>query len=162
MMKFYKDEKKGKAGERAIVEHYKRRGCACKWNTDNDYKYDFELTKPDGTSVRVEVKTDQYELKMKTNNMAIEVFCKRRKKQTGAMSTLAEYFIYFFPIEGVMYIIKSERLRQLIRESQSMPRNCGIRRTEGGDNKDAVLYLIDRDKWAHEFKIVRIDAGLHP
>lgn len=154
--KFNSDLKKGKIGENEIGTFFQKRGYKWRHNPDEDVKYDIEIKKPGGPTIKIEIKTDQYELKRKTNNLAIEVFCLRRQKHSGVMASKSDYFIYYFPIEGVMYMCKTEKLKEVIRTRMTQE-NGGIRRAVGGDDNMAVLYLIDRTICKDDFTIIKIN-----
>jgi hypothetical protein len=153
--KFIGDLEKGKQGEIEIGEYFVTKGFTYTTNPDNDSKWDIKIKGPKGEKT-LEIKTDEYYLKKRTNNIAIEVYCKWRKKHSGLMASKADYFIYYFPEENIAYMCGTEKLKEVIRRRMVME-DGGIRRVEGGDGKAAVIYLIDRTICAEEFIIIKIN-----
>lgn len=70
---------------------------------------DFGLIFIDGTCHSVEVKTDSYSY---TNNVFVEELSNKDTGTTGCfMKTKAEFIVYYFPKEGIAYIINTKRFR---------------------------------------------------
>jgi hypothetical protein len=143
--KWIMDLKRGENGEKVIGEFFKRKGFSVKYNPNKNGDYDLMIKKGDKV-ISLEIKTDEYYLKRKTNNMVFEVSC--NGKPSGINSTKADYYIYYFPAEKLFYMAKISTIRNIL--------PCCIT-TFGGDKNLSKLYLVDRDEWVDYFKKEKID-----
>lgn len=142
--KFNKDLNRGENGEKVIGDYFKSKGWGIKYNPNKDGDYDLMIKKGDRI-ISLEIKTDKYYLKRKTNNMVFEVSC--NGKPSGINSTKADYYIYYFPAEKLFYLASINTIRDVI---------MFCRTTMGGDKNLSKLYLVDRTEWAHKFKIIEM------
>lgn len=161
---FKKDLKWGKFGEGVIInfieEHFKNKeSFVSYWYSSDDiyksksklklwdlrfgcYKYKDRINFYD--KFEVEIKTDGYE--KNTGNLIFEK--SSNKKKSGVFDTQAKYFIYFLPLfkENNIYVIKSERLKELLKTF-----NEHI--VEGGDyGSKTFMYKIPTQEFQDEFK----------
>lgn len=145
MSKFKKDLKRGEDGEDVIGDYFIERGYQIQKNLNKNGDFDIKLKK-NNKIISLEVKTDEYYLKKRTNNMVFEVSCSG--KPSGLNSTKADYYVYYFPEEKIAYMASPSKIKAIIGQ---------CRTTYGGDGMRAKLYLIDRTEWEKEFKIIKID-----
>jgi hypothetical protein len=143
--KFKNDLNKGEIGEKFIGNYFKSRGWSIKYNTNKDSDYDLMIKKGERI-ISLEIKTDEYYLKRKTNNMVFEV--SYNNKPSGINSTKADYYIYYFPAEKLFYMASIKTIREII---------MFCRTTMGGDKNLSKLYLVDRTEWAHKFKVIEVE-----
>jgi hypothetical protein len=142
--KFTKDLKKGEGGEEIIANYFIKIGYKVEENFKKNSDYDLKLLK-NNKSILIEVKTDEYYLKKRTNNMVFEVSC--NGKPSGLNSTKADYYIYYFPEENLAYMASISTIKSIIPQCIT---------TYGGDGGRAKLYLVDRDIWKDYFKIFEV------
>lgn len=125
------DLRKGQENEQRMASWLSDHGFEdikfCEWKG-----YDIMATI--GGKVRTfEVKTDFAE----TGNIAIEFMCLRRKETSGIMASSSDYWVQFDGYgSGMMW--RTEDLREYIR-------NARPPMVYGGDNRDALMFLIRRD-----------------
>ena len=74
---------------------------------NNDNRYDFKTE--DGTTYEV-----KHDFQTETNNIAIEFEC--RNKPSCISVTIADYFIFIFPLLNEVWKIKTEKLKKLIKD----------------------------------------------
>lgn len=142
--KFNKDLNRGESGEKVIGNYFKSIGWSVKYNPNKNADYDLMIKKGDKI-ISLEVKTDEYYLKRKTNNMVFEVSC--NGKPSGINSTKADYYIYYFPAENLFYLSSIKTIRSILPLCIT---------TMGGDKNLSKLYLVDRTEWCDKFKIIEI------
>jgi hypothetical protein len=145
MSKFKKDLKRGEDGENVIGDYFIERGYKIQKNLNKNGDFDIKIIK-DNKVISLEVKTDEYYLKFRTNNMVFEVSC--GGKPSGLNSTKADYYVYYFPEEKIAYMASISKIKAIIPQ---------CRTTYGGDGMRAKLYLVDRTDWGKEFKIIKIN-----
>lgn len=142
--KFKKDLEKGEDGEEIICKYFNNLGYKIEPNLNKNSDFDIKIIKNDKV-ILLEIKTDEYYLKKRTNNMVFEVSC--NNKPSGLNSTKADYYVYYFPEENIAYIASISKIKSIIPK---------CRTTYGGDGMRAKLYLVDRTEWGKEFKIIKI------
>lgn len=111
---FNKDISKGIEAEEHISKIIlERDNSVSKILPNGNSKFDRMVVFKDGTFCTIEVKNDI--LSGKTNNVAIEIFC--RGKKSGILSSEADYFVYFvrYGSETKIYIVRRTKLIELIR-----------------------------------------------
>lgn len=122
---FKKDISKGIEAEEYISKIIlERDDSVLKILPNENSKFDRMIVFKDGTFCTIEVKNDI--LSEKTNNVAIEIFC--RGKKSGVMSSEADYFVYFvrYKKETKIYITRRTKLIELIKTNK-------FRIVSGGD-----------------------------
>jgi hypothetical protein len=109
--------------------------------------YDLKVEK-DGFVKTIEIKTDRYEYfkGVTTNNMFLEIECNGKK--SGIKGTKADYFIYFYPDHELMYLIRMDKVRELL--------NYGRRSAFSGDGGRVIGYVINRFDFEDKFSIINI------
>jgi hypothetical protein len=148
MKKFYGDLNSGNIGERQVANYFQQNGMTI-LEYNNDYKYDFKGEKG-GKILTFEIKTDRWEYfnKKNTGNMFIELTC--NNKPSGISSTIADYFVYYYPDLEVFFLIKTEDLRKLIQDE-----GFSII-TQSGDNGKVTGVCINRHSYKEYFHINKI------
>jgi hypothetical protein len=143
--KFINDLKSGELGEKVIGNYFSKLGYKIEFNSNKNADFDIKIIK-DNKVISLEIKTDEYYLKRRTNNMVFEVSC--NNKPSGLNSTKADYYVYYFPEEKIAYMASISKIKNIIPQ---------CRTTYGGDGMRAKLYLVDRTEWGGEFKIFQIN-----
>jgi len=143
---FKKDLAKGETGEDEIIAYMQGLGFQF-INRNNDNRYDITMGYG-GNSYTYEIKTDIYP--RDTGNLAIEVEC--RGKESGLSITQADFFVYYFPHLGEIWNIRTEHLRNIIKQ------NTEIKFVEGaGDpGSNTKLYLIKKNHFKNHFKVHKV------
>lgn len=131
--KFNNDLAFGNKGERIFAKYLERKGYTILGFND-DYKYDI-LAEFKSHKVKFEVKYDRY----KSNNFVLELFDCRRLKPTGLSCTEADFFVTIFEHEQEMWIIKTEELKEIAKQSARKSTIIG-----GGDDNKTVMLLLDK------------------
>jgi hypothetical protein len=161
---FREDIKDGEKGEKYVVKHLESNGA--KFLNDNkDNKYDVKMIMPSGKAQTFEIKTDVWCIPDKTielngvkipvegrdnGNLFIETKC--RGKESGINVTQANWFVTYFPYLKEMWYIKVADLKELCEN------NDFRLSTNAGDFESGTKgYLIPRDKYKNEFKVVEVD-----
>lgn len=149
--KFYSDLEDGELGERVFASYMvKKEGFELiKYNKDIDYDI---LMSKNGLEVMLEVKCDRYEhfKNVITDNIFIEVRCSN--KPSGIMATKANIFVYFFPDQESAYLIKVDKLKELLNTRPDIFR----RAEQSGDDGRVIGYLINKKNYGYLFKILYI------
>lgn len=122
--------------------------------TDNSHDYKFVKG---GKEVGFEIKTDvghkrknERDEIYETGNMAIEYEC--RGKASGISVTKADFWISYFPHLNQAWLIKTEKLKDIIRTN-----NKTLKRTEGGDTDSRTkMFLLNREKFQPEFRVTNV------
>lgn len=120
-----------------------------------DINYDYKFLKG-GKEYIFEIKTDIAHLFLdeKTGNMRdtgnLVVEYESRGKKSGISATKADYFVTYFPQINEIWLIKVDKLKEMIREH-----NSEIRRVENAGDKDSntKIFLISREKYKTHFRI---------
>lgn len=147
--KFRSDLKDGELGEDLVAEFLIKKGYKVLERRKDNW-WDVKVEKI-GIETTLEIKTDRWEkFNRITNNMFIEVSCSG--KDSGIMVTKADYFIYFYPEWELIYIIKCDELKKLLRERPDLFWRNG----SGGDGGRVVAYVCNRFDVKDYFKIVKI------
>jgi len=156
MSKWLKDLAQGNKGERVIAEYITDKRPTYKVaEYRNDKLYDFRITSSTESEITFEVKTDRYEhIKgYKTYNIFIEVSCSGR--DSGIMSSEADYFVYYFPDFEEAYFIQSDKLRDFVREHNED--GDGIDwKSRSGDGGRVEGVCIHRNYHKDIFNVVKI------
>lgn len=145
--KFYMDLKQGEAGEVIIANYFNKLQYETELNPNKNGDYDVKLLK-DKRTILLEIKTDEYYKKSRTNNMVFEVSCSG--KPSGLNSTKAHYYVYYFPEEKIAYMASISKIKSIIGQCTTV---------YGGDGGRAKLYLVDRTIWGEHFKIINIETN---
>ena len=143
---FNKDIKIGEQGE-DFIKNYLIKNFGFKFiKKKHTQDYDL-LMEYNNREVTYEVKTDIYP--EDTGNLVVEFEC--RKKPSGINVTKADYFVTYFPKFNEIWNIKSDTLKQLIKEHR-------FKKTSGsGDDKsETKLYLIPKEKYKEHFKVYKV------
>jgi hypothetical protein len=156
MSKWLNDLEQGNNGERVIAEYITNKKPQYKVSEfRNDKKYDFRITSTTENDLTFEVKTDRYEhIKgFMTYNIFIETSCSGR--DSGIMSSEADYFVYYFPDFEEAYFIKSDKLREFVNNHKED--DDGIQwKTQSGDGGRVEGVCIHRRYWRKIFNVVTI------
>lgn len=150
--KFNKDLTKGLKDEEKLASILEERyGCEIiDFNPDEDSKYDIRI-RIKGQEELIEVKTDEYEkYNGFTGNICVEMYCSG--KPSGVLTSKSTIYCFYFPENKYIYMIRTEKLRQLIK---SHGNQMGWF-TEGGDGGKTKGLLISRQDWGHHFKIIKL------
>jgi|688.fasta_scaffold87208_1 hypothetical protein len=149
--KFKKDLKDGELGEKVFAFYLKEKMNFDIVGFNHDYKYDV-VAELFFKRITFEIKTDRYEYlkKTKTDNMFIEVSC--NNKPSGISKTEADVFVYFLPDFEEAYMIKVSTLKDLIIQHPEYFRYT----TQSGDGGKVRGYLINRYKFSHLFKCLKV------
>jgi hypothetical protein len=143
----------GEQGERVVRKFLESLGYTFISKSEeisHDYKfikdgkeYMFEI-KTDGGHIRPNKKTGElYE----TGNMVIEY--ESRGKNSGIAATKADFFVTYYPQLNEIWLIKTEKLKDLLRENKD-----SLKRTIGGDsNSETKMFLLNREKFKNNFRI---------
>jgi hypothetical protein len=79
--------------------------------------------------------------------MAIEF--ESRGKNSGIAATKADFFVTYYPHMNEIWLIKTEKLKNLIRENKD-----SIKKVIGGDsNSQTKMFLLNRAKFKDQFRI---------
>ena len=106
-----------------------------------DISHDYKFLKG-GKEFVFEIKTD-----VDTDNMAVEYEC--RGKKSGIAATKADFFITYYPQLNEIWLIKTEKLKELIRKNKDTIKKI--------DTADGIkLFLLKRDKYKPEFRITNV------
>ena len=157
MSKWLEDLEQGNKGERVIAEYITNKKPTYEVvEFRNDKLYDFKIREVNNNSeLTFEVKTDRYEhLKgFMTWNIFIETSCSG--KDSGVMSSQADYFVYYFPDFEEAYFIQSDKLRDFVKTH--MIDGDGIEwKSQSGDGGRVEGVCIHRKYWRKIFNVVTI------
>lgn len=150
-VKWLKDLSQGQLGEKMISYKLKQLNFEIKnFNDNSDYDI---LTLYKGKEIKFEAKTDLYEFykNITTNNMFIELLC--NGKMSGLNTTKADVFVYYYPQHELLYMIKMDKLREIIKGGGL------VRSTQSGDKGKVTGYLINRIEMADQFKIIEMKGS---
>lgn len=145
---FKEDKKVADQGENFVISHLESLGFKLVRksvkNKDGEHR-DFDLLMSyKEKEIMYEVKTDMYP---DTGNLVVEFEC--RDNPSGINVTKADYFTTYFTKLGEIWNIKTEALRVLINNNK-------FKAVPGGDDKEAKMYLIPREKFKGHFKVHKI------
>ena len=121
-------------------------------NISHDYKF-----VKGGKEQIFEIKTDVAHLFVgddgnlrDTGNIAIEY--ESRGKKSGIAATSAEFFVTYYPQINEVWLIKTEKLKELIRANKDT-----IKKVEGGDTDSRTkMFLLKREKFKSEFRVTNV------
>jgi hypothetical protein len=151
--KFRSDLKDGELGEDLVAEFLIGKGYKVLERRKDNW-WDIKVERI-GIETTLEIKTDRWEkFNRITGNMFIEVSCSG--KDSGIMVTKADYFIYFYPEWELIYIIKCDKLKELLKERPDLFWRNG----SGGDGGRVVAYVCSRHDVKDYFKIVKIKKSI--
>lgn len=147
---FIKDLKLGNEGEQMVVRFLEKRGLKYH-KSNNDNKYDIEMISGFGqNTLKYEVKTDvKCAPVFDTGNLFIEF--SSRGKPSGIEVTEADWFVTYFQYLGEMWFIKSDMLRELIKEN-----NFPVFKNAGDIGSETHGYLINRIEFIKHFYVYSI------
>jgi hypothetical protein len=150
--KWLKDLKQGEADEKYLASFFtKRHNCSViDYNPNNDNSYDIRIIMSNKEEL-LEVKSDRYEeYHPPTGNICLELSCSG--KLSGLWTTKSTIYCFYFPIMKVVYMIRTEKLKEFIRDTP------GLRRfSNGGDGGKTTGVLINREEYKDIFKIIRLE-----
>lgn len=150
--KFHKDLNQGLQDEKIVASILKRR-YNCKiidFNPENNSKYDIRI-EINGQQELIEVKTDTYEThKGDTGNICVEMYCSN--KPSGIKTSQSTIYCFYFPDKNLIYMIRTEKLRNLINERGNQMGYF----TGGGDGGRTKGVLISREDWKEYFKVINL------
>jgi hypothetical protein len=157
MSKWLNDLEQGNKGERVIAEYITNKKPTYEVvEFRNDKLYDFKIREVNNNSeLTFEVKTDRYEFikGYMTYNIFIETSCSG--KDSGIMSSQADYFVYYFPDFEEAYFIQSDKLRDFVKTH--MIDGDGIEwKSQSGDGGRVEGVCIHRKYWRKIFNVVTI------
>jgi len=120
-----------------------------------DISHDYKFLK-NGKEYIFEIKTDVAHLfedektgsLRDTGNMAIEY--ESRGKKSGISVTKADFFVTYYPQINEIWLIKTEKLKDIIRENKDT-----IKKVEnaGDTNSNTKLFLLKRETYKTNFRI---------
>ena len=123
-----------------------------------DISHDYRFLK-NGKEYVFEIKTDVAHMRedkltkeiRDTGNIAIEY--ESRGKNSGIAATKADFFVTYYPHLNEIWLIKTEKLKNLIRENKET-----IKKVEnaGDSNSNTKLFLIKRDKFKDQFRVTNV------
>lgn len=142
---FKKDITVGEMGETIIVKDLESVGA--QFISDNkDNKFDILMETPKGPQ-KYEIKTDVFcKPDRDTGNLFIEYEC--RGKTSGFEVTEAEWFVTLFPYLREAWYIKTDDLRELIKNN-----NFKTVQFSGDANSNTKGYLIKRNLFKESFTV---------
>lgn len=150
--KFNKDLNQGLKDEKQLAMILKQK-YNCKiidFNPNKDSQYDIRI-EINGKEELLEVKADRYETyNGYTGNICAEMYCSG--KPSGVLTSKSTIYCFYFPDNNYIYMIRTEKLRELIR-------NFGNQMgwfTDGGDGGRTKGLLISREDWKDYFKVINI------
>jgi hypothetical protein len=147
-LNFKKDLVLGNQGETVIVEFLVAKGLTYLESND-DNRYDFIMLK-NNTEVTYEVKTDVLcKPSYDTGNMFVEFKC--RNKPSGIETSQAKWFVTYFKFLNEIWFIKSDKLRQIIKDNY-----FHIIKNGGDIGSQTHGYLINRKKFKKHFKVYNL------
>ena len=150
-MEFYSDLAQGQMGERIVCDYIlEKRPEYGIVEFRDDKLYDFKLSAETKDDLTFEIKTDRWEYfnDYKTYNMFIELKCSG--KDSGIITTKADYFVYYYPDFELAYIIECDKLRKFIEDTE-LPMI-----SQAGDYGKVQGVLIHRMKYKNIFKRLKI------
>ena len=143
---FKQDITEGERGESIIRQELEQHG-AIFLGDNKDNKFDISMKMPNGNTNTFEIKTDVFCKPHKdTNNLFIEF--ESRGKESGINTTIADFFVTYYPFLMEIWYIKTEKLKQLINDNQ-------FKETEfsGDSGSNTKGYLIPRYQFKKHFKV---------
>lgn len=126
-----------------------------------DISHDYKFLKG-GKEFVFEIKTDvaHYRLNDKnelfdTGNMAVEYECRGKKSGIAATkaATKADFFITYYPQLNEIWLIKTEKLKELIRANKDTIKKVD---TAGDTDSNTKLFLLKREKYKPEFRVTNV------
>ena len=146
---FKDDVKDGEKGETIIADFLITKGY--KLISDNkDNKFDLRMLEPDGRETTIEIKTDVLcTPERDTGNMFIEKHS--RGKDSGIAVSQAEWFVMYYPYLNESYFIKTETLRNLVKDTYFYVA------TGGDPGSNTKGYLVNKKKYGKKFNKIQID-----
>lgn len=155
-MLFQQQKKKGEIGEKAVINHYLKKGCRIE-DTTNDslyFKADIDLFI---NGQAVEVKTgnniERYQ------SITIELISntdKKRYKDGWFVTSKAEVFIFYSPQTNMTYQVFADELRQVYAANEDKCRHKYYKCIEfDGVEKESLLAFIPLDLIRKECKAFR-------
>lgn len=128
----------GKQTEIEVVEFLTSVGFDCSYNNDPKTRKYYDIKASHNTNnltVTFEVKNDS--MSHLTKNVCFEFNNSKSNTDSGINATLADYWVH--KICGVLYIIKTDDLKQFIKSTPSKLTKFGC----GDNNSDFYLYSKD-------------------
>jgi hypothetical protein len=148
----------GKKCENAVIKFMEKNHNTTLLEQRDDNKYDFKMNTKKGI-LTYEVKGDKHcipdEIRegkrirgYDSGNLFIEF--EQSGKPSGIEVTLADWYVYVYYYLGVMYCIKTDKLRQLIKD------NDFVVKTVNDEETPNRGYLIPREQYKEHFIIYNI------
>lgn len=143
----------GEQGERVVRKFLESLGYTF-LSKSEEISHDYKFIK-NGKECMFEIKTDGAHIRpnketgelYETGNMVVEY--ESRGKASGIAATKAEFFITYYPQLNEIWLIKTEKLKDLIRENKDT-----IRKTVGGDSgSNTKMFLLNRERFKKEFRV---------
>ena len=141
---FKKDILKGENGENEIKEILESFGFKYIGNCKNN-QFDL-IMEYNRVPYTYEIKTDTY---LDTGNLVVEI--ESRGKLSGISVTNADYFLTYFRNKKEIWTIKTDSLKELIKENNFFLKNGG---DKGSNTK---FYIIKKEKFKSHFQVYKID-----
>lgn len=147
-LNFKTDLKLGNEGEAILIDFLTNKGCSY-IDSNNDNKYDIKMIKKN-KEITYEIKTDvKCAPLFDTGNIFIEF--ESRGKASGISVTQADWFVTYFKYLGEIWFIKSDNLRELIKNN-----DFPIFRDAGDIGSATHGYLIKRKTFKNYFHVCKI------
>jgi hypothetical protein len=147
--------KMGEKGERIVRMFLENLGYIFVSKCEN-ISHDYKFVKG-GKEGIFEIKTDVAHLFVgddgnlrDTGNIAIEY--ESRGNKSGIAATNADFFVTYYPQLNEIWLIKTEKLKDIIRANKDT-----IKKVEGGDtNSRTKMFLLKREKFKSEFRVTNV------
>jgi hypothetical protein len=139
--KFESDLKEAQKFEVLISKYFKNKGFKIVEFCKNKF-YDILIEKND-KQYKIEVKADH---QTNTGNIIFEFFA--FDKLSGISTSTSDFWIYVFPLINQIWIIKTKKLKELIKKYDPVINYEGVDNWTwafGGDGKKTKVYIWKRD-----------------
>lgn len=143
----------GEQGERVVRKFLESLGYIY-LSKSEEISHDYKFIK-DGKECMFEIKTDGAHIRpnketgelFETGNMVVEY--ESRGKNSGIAATKADFFVTYYPQLNEIWLIKTEKLKNLIRENKD-----SIKKVTGGDSdSETKMFLLNRERFKSHFRI---------
>jgi hypothetical protein len=147
-LNFRQDLKLGNEGEESVIKFLETKGLKY-ISSNNDNKYDLKMGN-DENEITYEIKTDvKCAPLFDTGNIFIEF--ESRGKPSGIQITQADWFVTYFKYLNELWFIKSEKLKELIKEN-----DFPVFKDAGDIGSATHGYLIKRKDFKKYFYVCKI------
>ena len=139
----------GKNGEKVVLNYLIEKGFQLIKEND-DYRYDLEMSTPDGSIQTYEVKRDKY---ICSDSIEFNLYIEFNAwyKPSGIKTTKSDWYCYYIPNKEELWFIKTSVLKQLINDEDEITiKDCNYKKepTKG--------YLIPTQLFKQHFLIKKI------